>query len=140
MQPLLPSSTPAARASALRAGTLAVAVVQLVQGLLLAFASGSFYTAVANFGPQNDHDLRDMSAFYFASAIVLAVAAGRPSWRAPALALTGLQVALHAFNHLIDVGASDPGWVGPFDTVGLALGALFIGWLYLLAAGEEARR
>jgi hypothetical protein len=140
MPPLLPSSTPAARASLLRAGTLAVAAVQLVQGLLLAFASGTFYTAVANFGPQNDHDLRDMSAFYLASAIVLAIAAGRPSWRAPALALTGLQVALHALNHLVDAGSSDPGWVGPFDTVALALGAVVIGWLYLGAAGEEAGR
>ena len=140
MQPVAAPSSPAARASVLRAGTLAVAAVQLVQGLLLAFASGTFYTALANFGPENHHDLRDMSAFYFASAVVLAIAAGRPSWRAPALALTGLQVGLHAINHLIDAGTSDPGWVGPFDTVTLALGALAIGWLYLLAAHAEAGR
>jgi hypothetical protein len=140
MQHLASPSSPAARASVLRAGTLAIAGVQLVQGLLLAFASGSFYTAVANFGPRNDHDLRDMSAFYFASAVVLAVAAGRPSWRAPALALTGLQVAVHAVNHLVDAGGSDPGWVGPFDTVTLALGALVVGWLYRLAVAEETGR
>jgi hypothetical protein len=140
MQHPVSPSTAAARASVLRAGTLAVAGVQLAQGLLLAFASGSFYTAVANFGPQNDHDLRDMSAFYFASAVVLAVAAGRPSWRAPALALTALQIALHAVNHLVDVSGSDPGWVGPFDTVSLALGALVVGWLFRLALAEEAGR
>ncbi|HEY4098184.1 MAG TPA: hypothetical protein VGM33_21855 [Baekduia sp.] len=140
MQHLVSPSSPAARASVLRAGTLAVAGVQLAQGLLLAFASGTFYTAVANFGPQNDHDLRDMSAFYFASAVVLAVAAGRPSWRAPALALTGLQLALHVISHLVDVGGSDPGWVGPFDAVTLALGAVVVGWLLRLALAEEAGR
>ena len=140
MQHLAFPSSATARESVLRAGTLALAGVQLVQGLLLAFASGAFYTAVANFGARNDHDLRDMSAFYFASAVVLAVASARPSWRAPALALTGLQVALHAFNHLIDAGSSDPGWVGPFDTVTLALGALVVGWLYRHAAQAEAGR
>jgi hypothetical protein len=114
--------------------------VQLVQGLLLAFASGAFYDAVADFGPRNDHDLRDMSAFYLASAAVLAVAAARPSWRAPALALVGLQFALHAVNHLVDVGNGDPGWVGPFDVVTLALGALVIGWLYRAAAQQETQR
>jgi hypothetical protein len=139
MQPIAPSPSPA-RASALRAGVLALAAVQLVQGLLLAFASGAFYDAVADFGPRNDHDLRDMSAFYLASAAVLAVAAARPSWRAPALALVGLQFALHAVNHLVDVGDGDPGWVGPLDVVTLALGALVIGWLYRAAARQETQR
>jgi hypothetical protein len=139
MQPLAPSPA-VARGSALRAGVLALAAVQLLQGLLLAFASGAFYDAVADFGPRNDHDLRDMAAFYLASAAVLAVAAGRPSWRAPALALVGLQFGLHAVNHLVDVGGSDPGWVGPFDVVTLALGALVIGALYRAAAQQEAQR
>jgi nitroreductase len=139
MQPLAPSPS-LARGSALRAGVLALAAVQLLQGLLLAFASGAFYDAVADFGPRNDHDLRDMAAFYLASAAVLAVAAGRPSWRAPALALVGLQFALHAVNHLVDVGGSYPGWVGPFDVVTLALGALVIGALYRAAAQQEAQR
>ena len=51
------------------------------------------------------------------------LAARRPSWRAPALALVGLQYALHALNHLLDVGDADPSWVGPFDLVSLAVGA-----------------
>jgi hypothetical protein len=139
MQPLAPSPS-AAREPVLRAGILALAAVQLVQGLLLAFASGAFYDALADFGPRNDHDLRDMSAFSFASAAVLAVSAGRPSWRAPALALVGLQFALHAVNHLVDVSDGDPGWVGPFDVVTLVLGALVIGWLYRAAAQQEAQR
>ena len=138
MQHLAPS--PAARASALRAGVLAVAGVQLVTGLLLALTPGVFFDALANFGPRNDHDLRDMAAFYLASAVVLAIAAGRPSWRAPALALVGLQFAIHAINHLMDVGDADPGWVGPFDLVTLALGAVLLGGLYRAAAREDDAR
>ena len=90
----------------------------------------SFYTAIADFGASNHHDLRDMAAFYLASGIVLAVSTARPSWRAPALALVGLQYGLHALNHLVDIGNSSPGWVGPFDLVALAAGALLIGWMY----------
>jgi hypothetical protein len=137
MQHIVPS--PAARALALRAGLLAIASVQLITGLVLAFAPGVFYRAIADFGPRNEHDLRDMAAFYLASAIVLAIAAGRPSWRAPALALVGLQFGLHALNHLLDVGNADPGWIGPFDLATLVLGALLIGGLYREAARDDAR-
>jgi len=138
MQHLAPTSS--SRVSVLRVGLLAVAGVQLVTGLVLALAPGAFYDAIADFGPRNEHDLRDMAAFYLASAVVLAVAARRPSWRAPALALVGLQFALHALNHLLDVGAADPGWVGPLDLATLALGALLLGGLYRAAARDDDAR
>jgi hypothetical protein len=137
MQPLAPSH--AARASALRTGLLALAGVQLVTGLALAFVPGTFYDAIADFGPRNEHDLRDMAAFHVASAAVLAVAAGRPSWRAPALALVGLQFGLHALNHLVDVGDADPSWVGPFDLISLAAGTLLIWALYRAADRADSR-
>jgi hypothetical protein len=138
MQHVAPS--PAARASAVRAGVLAVAGIQLVTGLALALTPHAFYDAIADFGPRNEHDLRDMAAFYLASAAVLAIAGlGRPSWRAPALALVGLQYLLHAANHLLDVGGSDPSWVGPLDLVTLALGAVVLGGLYRAAAQDEGR-
>jgi hypothetical protein len=124
-----PASTPAA-ARALRAGLPALAAVQLVTGLMLALAPRAFFSAIADFGPRNLHDLRDMAAFYLASAIVLAIAAARPAWRAPALALVGLQYGLHALNHLLDIGRSDPGWVGPFDLASLAAGTLLVAALY----------
>jgi hypothetical protein len=75
-----------------------------------------------------------------ASAVVLAIAAGRPAWRAPVLALVGLQYALHALNHLVDAGGSDPGWVGPLDLVTLAAGAVLVLALYRSAAREETPR
>jgi hypothetical protein len=124
------SSSPAARASAVTAGTWALAGVQLVLGLSQAAAPGRFYDAVANFGARSDHTLRDVSTYYLASAVALAVAARRPSWRAPVLAVVGLQYVLHALNHLLDVGDADPSWVGPFDLASLAVGAALIGWLY----------
>jgi hypothetical protein len=138
MHPLSPSLS--ARTSVLRTGVLAVAGAQLATGAILALAPGAFYDAVANFGARNDHDLRDMAAFYVASAVVLAIAAGRPSWRAPVLALVGLQYALHALNHLVDAGGSDPGWVGPLDLVTLAAGAVLVLALYRSAAREETPR
>jgi hypothetical protein len=125
------ASSPAARASALRAGVWALAGVQALNGLALALAPRRFYDALADFGPYNAHDLRDMSAFYLAAAVVLAIAAARrPAWRAPALALVGLQYALHAVNHLVDVAKSDPSWVGPLDVALVGGGALLLGWLY----------
>jgi hypothetical protein len=129
MQPLV-SSSPAARTSALVAGIWALAGVQLLIGLSQAAAPGRFYDAVANFGARSDHTIRDVATYYLASAVALAVAARRPSWRAPVLAVVGLQYVLHALNHLLDVSDADPSWVGPFDLVSLAIGALLIAWLY----------
>jgi hypothetical protein len=131
------AASPAARSTALRSGLLGLAGVQLITGLLLAFAPGAFYDAIADFGPRNEHDLRDMAAFYLASAVVLGVAARRPSWRAPALALVGLQFALHAINHLVDIGDADPSWVGPFDAVTLAAGTLLVVLLHRAAARDD---
>lgn len=131
MQPLASSSPARAdHASALTAGIWALAGVQLIIGLSQAVTPGRFYDAVANFGARNDHFLRDVSTYYLASAIALAVAARRPSWRAPVLAVVGLQYALHALNHVLDSGKADPSWVGPFDVVSLVIGMLLIGWLY----------
>jgi hypothetical protein len=135
MQHLAPS--PASRASALRAGLIALAVTNLVLGLWLAFAPGAFYDTLAGFGARNDHFLRDNAMFYLAAAPVLAVAAGRPSWRAPALALVGLQYALHAINHLVDIGDADPSWIGPFDFLSLAGGAALIAVLFRAALRDD---
>ena len=67
------ASSPAGRASALTAGIWALAGVQAVIGLAQVLAPGSFYDAVANFGPRNDHFLRDVASYYLASAAALAV-------------------------------------------------------------------
>lgn len=123
----------------LRLTILALAATQLVIGLWLAVDPGSFYDALANFGPRSDHSLRDTAAFYLAAAVALFLAADRPSWRVPVLALVGLQYAFHTINHVIDVGDSDPSWVGWFDAASLIGVGVVIVYALRLAAGEETR-
>lgn len=117
-----------------------LAAAQLLQGLLLAVVPGTFYDALAHFGPRNDHFLRDYATYFLASAVVLWLAASRPSWRAPVLALVGLQLALHTLNHLLDVGGAHPGWVGPFDLVTLAAATVLVAALYRDATRTEVVR
>jgi hypothetical protein len=124
----------------MRPALLAFAAASLAQGLILALAPGAFYDAIANFGARNDHDLRDMAAFYLAAAPALAIAANRASWRAPVLALVALQYAIHALNHLLDVGDADPSWVGPFDAAALIAAAIVLGLLLRAALRDEDRR
>jgi hypothetical protein len=109
---------------------IALGLSQLALGLSQAIAPGSFHDAVADFGPQNDHYLRDISTLYLALGVALIVAADRPPWRVPVLAFATLQYALHAVNHLIDIGEADPGWIGPFDFVSLLLFAALLAYLW----------
>jgi hypothetical protein len=92
---------------------------------------GTFFEQVGPFGARNDHYLGDVATFYLALGVVLIVAARRPSWRIPVLALALIQYALHTLNHLIDIGESDPGYLGPLDFALLALGTA--GLAYVLS-------
>jgi hypothetical protein len=114
MQHAAPTST---TASWMRPALLALSASSILLGLWMVVAPGSFFDAIADFGPRNDHFLRDVASYYLAAGIALAIAAGRPSWRAPVLALVTLQYGFHALNHLLDIGDADPSWVGPFDAV-----------------------
>ena len=122
----------------LRQALVLLGATQLALGAFQAIAPGTFFDAVADFGARNDHYLRDVSTLYLALGVMLLLAAGRPAWRVPVLAFATLQYALHAINHLIDIGESDPGWVGPFDFVSLALFAALL--TYLLREASRAPR
>jgi hypothetical protein len=117
---------------------LILGVSQLGLGALMALAPGAFFEALGDFGARNDHYLRDVATFYMALGIVLLVTVGRPAWRAPVLAFGALQYALHALNHLLDVGDADPGWIGPFDFASLAVVAGV--FLYALRLSSSAPR
>jgi len=110
---------------------------QLALGAFQAIAPGVFFDAVADFGSRNDHYLRDVSTLYLALGISLLLAASRPAWRIPVLAFATIQYALHALNHLIDIGEADPGWVGPFDFVALALFAALLAYVMRDAAASQ---
>jgi hypothetical protein len=113
----------------MRALLIALAAVQLVLGLLLWLAPGFFYDEIGPFGARNDHYMADVATFYLALGAALLVSVERVSWRVPLLALALVQYALHALNHLIDIGESDPGWIGPADFVSLTLTAVLLAWM-----------
>jgi hypothetical protein len=105
------------------------AVTQLVLGLLLWLTPGFFFEEIGPYGPRNDHYMGDLATFYLALGAVALVALRHRAWRVPVLAFALLHYALHSVNHLIDVGESDPSWLGPANLAALVLGALLLGWM-----------
>jgi hypothetical protein len=124
--------------SALRPLLVVFGVTQLALGLFLAIAPGAFFDAIGPFGTRNDHYMRDLSTFYIALGVAGLVAVRRPAWRVPVLAIATVEFVLHALNHLLDIGESDPSWNGPVTFVAVAAGAALIGWMLWAAAREDA--
>jgi hypothetical protein len=50
-------------------------------------------------------------------------------WRTPLLCCVALQFALHALNHLLDIDAAHPRWLGPADFISLTLATAALMWL-----------
>jgi hypothetical protein len=116
-------------ASTVRAGLIAFAAYHFAIAALMIFAPHTFFTDVGPFGVQNNHYLRDTASFELAFGIALVLAYGRVPWRTPILCCVTLQFALHTINHLVDIGAAHPYWLGPFDVATLALATLALAWL-----------
>jgi hypothetical protein len=108
---------------------IAFGLTQLLLGLLLWLFPEFFYDEIGPFGARNDHYMGDVATFYLALGAVTLVAVRRESWRVPVLALALVQYTLHALNHLIDIGESDPSWIGPADFASLVLGAALVAWM-----------
>jgi hypothetical protein len=122
----------------MRQGLVLLGVIQLVLGVFLAVAPGQFVDTIAPYGDAEHHFLRDISTFYLAMGAVLLLAVERVSWRVPVLVLVTLQYAIHSINHLIDIGGTDPGWLGPFNFLSLLFLTFVSGYL-LSAAARGAR-
>jgi hypothetical protein len=116
-------------ASTVRVGLIAFAAYHFAIAALMIFAPHAFFTAIGPFGVQNDHYLRDTATFNLAFGASLAIAYRRVSWRTPILCCVALQFALHAVNHLADVRAAHPHWLGPFDFASLSLATAALIWL-----------
>ena len=114
------------------------AVGQLALGLGLWLAPGFFYDEIGPYGLRNDHYMADLATFYLALGAASLVAVRRASWRLPVLAFALIQYALHSLNHLIDIGESDPSWLGPANFASLLLTTLLLGWM-LRSESELAR-
>jgi hypothetical protein len=122
----------------MRPALIALTVYHLALGLYMAFAASSFYDKIGPFGGRNDHYIHDVATFYIAFGVASGVALSRPSWRVPVLALMAIEYALHALNHLIDIGDADPSWVGYSDFASIALITVLLAWLASVAARERA--
>lgn len=115
---------------------IAFGVGQIVLGLLLWLAPGFFHDEIGPYGPQNDHYMADVASFYLALGAVALVAVRRAAWRLPVLVFAVIQYGLHSLNHLIDIGESDPSWLGPANFASLLLTTLLLGGLLLRREGE----
>ena len=78
--------------------------------------------------------MADTATWYLASGAALFMAAGRAAWRIPILFLVAVQYALHALNHLIDVGEAHTSWLGPANFISLALATVLLVWMLREAA------
>ena len=115
--------------STLRAVIGANGLFLVALGVWMIVSPGSFFDAIAGFGERNDHFIRDNATFQLAAGAVLLISVRERSWRVPALSVAAIWFAAHAVNHLVDIGESDPGWVGPVDFVLLVLGTVALGAL-----------
>ena len=116
----------------------ALGVFHVAEGLWMLVAPGSFFEHIGRYGLENTHYVGDVGAFVLAYGIALLIAVGRPSWRAPVLAVGALWYAFHALNHLFDVDEARSDERGIADTVLVALGAGLLAWL--AAAADRAQR
>ncbi len=120
------------------AGLIAFGVYHLALALFMAVAPGTFFEEIGPFGAQNDHYIRDTATFNLAFGAALLAAIRYQSWRVPVLALVVVQFALHAINHLVDIGEADPEWVGVADFVSLTVATVLLAGL-LREAWRDAR-
>lgn len=66
--------------------------------------------AVPDFGPLNEHFVRDVGCAFVVQSALLAGAALVPAWRVPGCAMVALFYVLHAAVHVLDTAR---GLVGP---------------------------
>ncbi len=115
--------------STVRVGLIAFAAYHFVIAALMVLMPHVFFTDIGPFGVRNDHYLRDTATYNAAFGVALVIAYRRVQWRTPILCCVALQFVLHAINHLADIGAAHPYWLGPADFISLALASLALVWL-----------
>jgi hypothetical protein len=99
----------------------------------------SFFETIGAFQSYNRHYERDTASFYLAFGLGSWIAAHRPGWRVPVLAITTLQYAVHSVNHAIDVGRGNNSWAGPVDLVSLSLATIqFAALLWLITRSRPS--
>ena len=123
--------------STLRTTVGALGVFHVLQGAYMLLAPASFYSRIGTYGVENTHYVGDAGSFVLAFGIALLLAVGRPLWRTPVLTVGALWYAVHALNHLVDIGEARSTARGVIDTLLLALGAILFAWLANVAQRER---
>jgi hypothetical protein len=94
---------------------------------------------VPDFGPLNEHFVRDIGCAFVVGGVALALAAFRPAWRVAACGAVALFYVLHALVHVVDTLR---GLVGPehwtIDLSGVYLPALIMVAVTFLVARRPA--
>jgi hypothetical protein len=119
---------------AMRAVLVVLGVLNAAAGALALVAPDTFFDQVGRYGVESSHYIGDVGAFVLAFGVAVLVAAWRPSWRVPVLALGALWYGLHAINHAFDVGEARTDARGILDTAYIAIGAVLFGCLAWVAA------
>ena len=117
----------------MRVTILALGLFHAAVGLWQLIAPASFFDQIGRYGVENTHYVGDIGAFVLAYGIALLLAAGRPSWRVPLLAVGALWYGFHALNHLFDIDEARSDARGAADTVLQVLGAALLAWLAMVA-------
>lgn len=133
----VPARAVPVRSGVVTVGVAAFAAYHLALAALMVFAPHFFFDKIGPFGSRNDHYIRDTATFNAALGAAFVVAVWRPSWRVPVLALTALQFALHSINHLVDINAAHPEWIGYFDFFSLLAATVLLMWLCRVALSDE---
>ena len=88
--------------TAVRAILIVVGSAQVLTALLRVVDPGLFFDEIGPFGVQNDHYIRDTAAFEGSTGVIALIAAFKPTWRIPTLAVLSLQYVTHAISHVVD--------------------------------------
>jgi hypothetical protein len=92
---------------------------------------------VPDFGPLNEHFVRDIGCAFSLIGLLLLAAIARPAWRLPACVVAAAFYGLHALVHVID---TTRGLVGP-EHWGIDLPGVYVpAALFALLAVFAARR
>lgn len=113
-------------------------LVYLGLGAWAAFWPASFTEELANFGPYNPHLIHDVATIQLTFGGALGIAAYRPSWRTPVLALAAVWNGLHAVSHIVDVDDAATPLMGYGEAAILVVTTLGFTWLARRSAKASA--
>jgi hypothetical protein len=121
----------------LKAVIAALGVFHLALGGLALIDAQTFFDEIGTYAVPNLHYVGDVGAFTAAYGVALLVAASRPAWWTPLLALGAIWYGLHALNHAFDIDEARSDARGTADTLLIAATAVALGWLAAVASRRD---